>query len=188
MIDKKFDKVVEAFFEGQSAWTLHIAICLLQEIDPKDRNEKKEPIRLDKEDSITTRPFRYVMKALRDQSNNFSILHEKRNAKYAADYLVDRDNFIDWAEGADWGGTPDHLVRVRAAHKAVGAWQKMNSKEKRAAAREAYFQMIQSLPSCPSSQRGRAKQLETRLMKKGKKLFDWESLRPMIRDWDKGLE
>ncbi len=187
MIDKKFDKVVERYFEGQSAWTLHVAICLLEGIDPKKRNEHKEPIRLDKEDSLTTRPFRYVMKALRDPTNSFSILHEKPNAEFAADYLVDRDAFIDWASNQGGDGA-DHLVRVQAAHKAVGAWGKMTPTDRRAAARVAYFQMTQSLPMGSTSQRGRAKMLEKRLIKKGQKLFDWESLRPMIRDWDKGLE
>jgi hypothetical protein len=115
MSDENLDDLLDLWIAKQTAWSLHDAICLLQKINPE---RQKDPIVLDTDDGLTTRPFRLALKSLKAPGSAFYPLDELPDQPGAKRYLVDRDAFIEWADSDKWGGSAEHLVEAQMRYRA----------------------------------------------------------------------
>ncbi len=110
MSDETFKAVLDRWIAKQQPWDLQSAIYLLLKKNPEAK--EREPINFDpKNDSKTeTRAYTYALQAFRDPSVKLWDLAPDGAPKLsAADHLVHKRDFIDWADKT-WGGDAKHLV------------------------------------------------------------------------------
>ena len=109
MSDEKFEEVLDRWIAKQHPWDLQSAIYLLREKIPE---VESEPINFDPKNSskTETRAYTYALQAFKDPSVALWDLSPDGAPKLsAADHLVHKRDFIDWADKT-WGGDATHLV------------------------------------------------------------------------------
>ena len=203
MANKISDEVFDSYFDDGS-WTLFTAICLLRNIDPKDR---KEPIfhkSVGGKDDPTTRYYKVALSALKKAETGiaavelsqgpakdskldpplYEIDHDAE-AEGAARHYVDPREFVKWAR-ARFPKISKHLEAAEERYQSKKKWSGLSTEERESLAEKEFWAMLSEMGLSASDSKGKftewAKLLETRLTKFGD-AWGFERIRKEIPDW-----
>ncbi|MBK0399067.1 hypothetical protein H0I76_07690 [Limibaculum sp. M0105] len=189
--------LLDTYFEKQT-WTLFEAICLLQDIDPKNR---KKPIVAHGDEDEMQRPYKIALASMADRRaghlrdaegrDHLRELERIEGSEGAARHLVDPRNFVAWA-CARWPDATSHLKeaeeRYQDRKKQAKGWTKAEKAlpKSREIAEEAFFELLKEKgieAKAKFNISEMARELEQRLTKGGEKLYRFDALRKFIRQW-----
>jgi len=201
MSDDGFDAVLDRYFAIKGSWSLFIAICLYEKIDPKnhktpitdvysDRKSHEEPdfkVRLCKLaiGSIEDAELGHAFDA--DGIPNLVGKLDRLDEIGAAQYSVDPRKFVPWAV-KKW---PNHTAHLQAAEDRYQDRKKfigLKPAQRKEAARQEFLRMVArnefDLNDPAANKSECARILEGRLTRAGSRpLYVVGTLRKMIREW-----
>ena len=201
MSDDGFDAVLDRYFAKKGRWSLFVAICLYEKIDPIDRDEPiTDDDSADNKDGVTdptVRPCKVAIESIEDALRghefgadgipNLVGKHDQPDKIGAAQYSVDPRKFVPWAV-KKWPNHAAHLQTAEDRYQDRKKFIGLKPAQKKEAARQEFLRMVArgefdfKDPAANKSECARI--LEGRLTRAGSRPpYVVGTLRKMIAEW-----
>jgi len=128
---EEMNNLLAQWMKKQTPWNLQDAIYLLIRKNPDNPTNKNHRISFAEKnmEKLETRAFTHILKSFADPEiriypiGEFVATATPEERKVAVDYLVDRDDFIEWAD-KEWDDNVDHLTAAHKQYKKTSPFKK----------------------------------------------------------------
>jgi hypothetical protein len=197
----EFDAVLDRYFARKGTWSLFTAICLLQKIDPEERDQPIDHtmsgVNPDSSTDYAIRPYKIAFEAIQEakagrqpregEPPNLVEVEFRAEEVGAKRHYVNPRTFVKWACKM-WPYATKHLDQAEKRYRKAKEPHGWTTERKRDFAKSEFGKMVTEERLNVAKRRGKtrgwARMLEGRMPRKdGKPLYDAETLRKAIRDW-----